>query len=253
MKKATLLALALLLAPSAFALSIYDIQYSTPPDYESPYLGETVDVSGGVVTKIWIGYRTKVTIQDPTLGDAWAGVQIVFDDESQIGDLARGDRIDIFGVVVDESHGNTLLMYEETSSFVINATGYEIDPLIVPITEIPYPVDHDLSEKYEFMLLQVIGVHVGAMDLGSHEDNYELVNDDGVCWAADYVCADLPPGSDYYVDPDDCFASVTGYLEQYVNDEYDYYQLLPRDAQDYVEGATPAQETTWGGVKALFK
>ena len=49
--------------------------------------------------------------------------------------------------------------------------------------------------------------------------------------------------------------SVTGYLEQYLRPEqgWDYYQLLPRDAGDYVEPATPAARVSWGGLKASFR
>ncbi len=245
----------LLAAEGASALSIYDIQYSTGPDYLSPYLGETVDVTGGIATKVFVGGRTKITLQDPTLGDAWAGIQVVFDDPAQAEDIVRGDQVDFFGVTVDEFRGNTQLIIETTSSFMINSSGNIVEPLVVSVSEIPVPTNADLSEKYEFMLLTVENVAVGDMDLGSHDDNYELVNAEGVCWASDYANYDLPPGEIYYVQPGDFFESVTGYLEQYqrIEQGWDYYQLLPRDAQDYVYGSSPVQPTSWGAVKALFK
>ena len=249
------LGLSVLATPAVLALTIYDIQYATAPDYNSPYLGQTVSVSGGIVTKIFMGGRPKVTIQDPTLGDAWAGVQVVFNEAAEIEGLAVGDLIDLTDVVVDEYRGNTQLGFETTSVMTIVSSGHTVLPLVVSTADIPYPADHDLSEKYEFMLLTVENVEVGTMDLGKNADNYELTNGDGTCWASDYANADLLPGSDYYVSAGQLFSRVTGYLEQYLNPDsgWDYYQLLPRDANDYVLAPTPAESESWGSVKALFR
>ncbi len=249
------LALSVLLAQAAGGLTIYDVQFSTPPDYESPYFGQTVDVSGGVVTKIFVGGRTKITIQDPTLGDTWAGVQVVFDEHAQAAGIACGDQVDFFAVLVDEYRGNTQLGFSATSSFTIVSSGNTVEPVAITPADIPYPANHDVTEPYEFMLLKVDSVCVGAMDLGKAGDNYELVNADGVCWASDYANADLPPGSVYYVAAGQCFLSVTGFLEQYYNPTsgWDYYQLLPRDAGDYVPGPVAVEARSWGTVKALFR
>jgi predicted extracellular nuclease len=246
---------ALLLGEGAQALTIRDIQYSTPPDYVSPYLGQVVDVSGGVVLKVFVGGSTKIAIQDPALGDEWAGVQLVFSDPSQAAGITRGDQIDIFGGTVAEYRGNTQITMAATSTFVINSSGNVVDPVVVSVAEIPSPVNHDLSEKYEFMLLKVEEVTVGAMDLGKNSDDYELTNAEGTCWGSDYANEDLLPGNTYYVEPGQSFHSITGYLEQYLRLEqgWDYYQLLPRDADDYDPVSTPVAATTWGEVKALFR
>ena len=247
---------ALLAGSSASALTIYDIQYSTGPDYNSPYLGQTVDVAGGVIVKIFAGGSTKITIQDPTLGDAWAGVQVVFSDPSQADGLLAGDRIDLSGVRVDEYRGNTQLAFLTTSTLIVRSSGNHVEPLVVSVADIPLPTDADRSEPFEFMLLRVVGVTVGAMDLGKNADNYELGNSEGVCWASDYANSDLPPGSDYFVQAGQVFQSVTGYLEQYKRPDqgWDYYQLLPRDAGDYeVFVPVPTETSTWGGVKGMFR
>jgi predicted extracellular nuclease len=247
--------LALLGAQAASALTIRDIQYASPPDYASPYLGQTVAVTGGIVTKIFVGGSTKITIQDPTLGDEWAGIQLVFSNGGQAAGIARGDQIDVSGAVVAEYRGNTQLTMSASSTFVINSSGNVVAPHVVSVSEIPNPVNHDFSEKYEFMLLKVEGVHVGQTGLGKNADNYELVNGSGVCWASDYANADLPPGQTYYVAPGQSFTSITGYLEQYLRPEqgWDYYQLLPRDTGDYGTEPSPVRVTTWGAVKAQFR
>lgn len=248
-------ALVLLVASSASALTIRDIQYSSAPDYASPYLGQTVAVTGGIVTKVFVGGSTKVTIQDPALGSEWAGVQLVFTTASQAEGIVRGDQIDVDGAVVAEYRGNTQLTMGATSTFVVNSSGNTVTPHVVTTAQIVNPVNHDLSEKYEFMLLTVENVQVGQMDLGKNSDDYELANAAGLCWASDYANSDLPPGQIYYVTAGQSFASVTGYLEQYLRPEqsWDYYQLLPRDAADYVIAPTPVKLVTWGAVKSLFR
>lgn len=259
MKKTAIICLslgaALLAWEGAAALTIYDIQYSTGPAYNSPYMGQTVTVTGGVVTKVFVGGSTKITIQDPTLGDAWAGVQLVFGNPGQAAGITRGDQIDIIDGIVAEYRGNTQITVTDSSVVAINSSGNVVAPLVVSVADIPYPANHDLSEKYEFMLLTVEGVTVGQMDLGKNSDNYELVNAAGVCWASDYANEDLLPGNIYYVQPAQAFESVTGYLEQYLRPEqnWDYYQLLPRDADDYVPVSTPVEPTSWGAVKSLFR
>jgi len=193
---------------TAPALTIDEIQTSTGPDWASPYADQWVDISGGVVTKVYDGYRTKIVIQDPTLGDAWAGILVSFDEPAMATGIVRGDQIDLTNV-----------------------------------------------EIYEYMLLTITNVTVGAMDLGSHEDNYELFNEDGVCWAADYANYDLPPGSDYFVAAGEFYESVTGYLEQYQKESegWDYYQLLGRDADDFVLGSSATHDASWGNIKSMFR
>ncbi len=239
----------------ASGLTIDEIQTSTGPDWESPYADQWVDITGGIVTKVYIGGRTRVIIQDPTLGDAWAGILISFDEHELATGITRGDQIDLTHVEIYESRGNTQAGFDSSSVFSIISSGNYVVPLTVSVADIPDPINADLSEKYEYMLLTVENVTVGAMDLGSHDDNYELFNDDGLCWAADYANYDLPPGSDYYVSAGEQYESITGYLEQYQNpaDDWDYYQLLPRDAEDYLIGSSATLDTNWGNIKSMFR
>jgi hypothetical protein len=252
---ALVLTVSLMWVASSQAETIYDIQYSTPPDYISPLEGQTVDVTGGIVTKVRVGYRTRIIIQDPTLGTEWAGIMISCDSGVTAPAVVRGDQVDFFDVIVEEYRGNTQLYYDAGSSYTVNSSGHAVAPFVVLTSDIPVPVDHGLSEKWEHMLLTVENVTVGAMDLGKADDNYELNNADGTCWASDFANIDLPPGTLYYVSPGGCYASITGYLEQYtkLEDGWDYYQLLPRDAQDYVLGASAVEAASWSGVKSMFK
>lgn len=234
------------------AETIYDVQYSTLPDYVSPLEGDTVDVYGGIVTVVRPGYRTRILIQDPTFA-TWGGIMVSVDPAVTAPAVNRGDQVDLFDVIVEEYRGNTQLYYHAGSSYAVNSSGNTVTPTVVSTSQIPYPADAASSEPYEHMLLTVQSVTVGAMDLGKATDDYELTSAEGTCWASDYGNADLPPGETYYVIPGGCYTSITGNLEQYTNDPWDYYQLLPRDAQDYVIGASATEAASWGGVKLLFR
>lgn len=85
------LVLLMLGCSTANGITIYDVQFSSPPDYVSPLLGSTVTVTGGVVTHIASLGMLKVTIQDPeetrlyyVLGasaaetSSWSGIKAMF-------------------------------------------------------------------------------------------------------------------------------------------------------------------------------
>ena len=61
---------------SATPLSIYDIQYTADPAGTSPYIGQTVDCTGGIVISKFAGGKPKVTLYDPAYADGWGGLAI---------------------------------------------------------------------------------------------------------------------------------------------------------------------------------
>ncbi|GAG31542.1 unnamed protein product, partial [marine sediment metagenome] len=182
-------------------LSIYDVQFTTDPFGDSPYDGQTHDVVEGIVTGLWLeGGAPRVYLQAEGYS-TWGGV--VVKDLTYTGALATavaiGDQVDLFEVYIEEgSRGNTTLLYEQDSAHFVNSSGNQVpQPIIVPVSEIPAPVedsagdwyvvDHD-AERYEGMRIIVRDVTVTARSLGSHSDNYNLQTpglDD--CWAADYM------------------------------------------------------------------
>jgi hypothetical protein len=239
--------------------SIYDLQYqSDPEDSNSPHVGENVNCIGGIITHIFHGNKTKLTIQDPNEPNGWGGIIVKnsFDINPNVFDgVSVGDWISFTNVKVKESYGNTLLEYNSSSSFIIESSGNAL-PEYIPLSpnDITAPVyqtspegwlvaNHN-SEKYEAMLVRIENVIVTEKDLGKAVDNYSLEIYDGtgpndVCWAADYMNKEVEE-DDYhrFVDLDNRFCSVTGIIEQYEGyDQYaeiywDYYQLLTTDTGD---------------------
>jgi mRNA-degrading endonuclease toxin of MazEF toxin-antitoxin module len=253
----TIIALSTISSLQAAELSIYDIQYTDDPNGESPQNGLIIDCSGGIVTHKSPSGRPRLIIQDPAYPDGWGAIQVkdlfgtgVFDD------VNVGDWISLTNVLVEEFKGSTFLQFMEE-----NNAGFEVlssynplpEPLVITANEIEAPVedldtwavsDHG-AEKYESMLVSVIGVSVTDLGYGKAYDNYVLVSDadpNKGCWVSDYMNADKEKGLIYhpYVDVGQHFYSVTGILEQYMGDSdgiyYDYYQLLTRSSDDFQTG-----------------
>jgi hypothetical protein len=232
-------------------LSIYDIQYTTDPAGDSPQAGNTVDCLGGIVTHKFRGGKPKLTLYSPDFSLGWGGIQVKdFTTNLDLFDaVAVGDWISLSGVLVEESRGSTLLLFDTASGFTVESPGNSLPtPIPVAPSDIAAPIqntdpsdlgwyvaDHS-AEKYEAMWVQVQNVTVGAMGLGKAGDNYELTDAGGTCWAADYMNADATGLYHPYVATGRTFNSVTGIVEQYTNlsSGWDYYQLLTTSTADIV-------------------
>jgi len=243
--------------------SIYDLQYqSDPEDLNSPHVGEDINCTGGIVIHKFGGSKPKVTLCDPAYPDGWGGIVIKdftvakeFYNSVNVGDL-----VSLTQTTVEEFKGNTQLMFENKSGFVIESTGNTLpEPVLIEANDITCPiyqtspegwlVENHNAEKYESMLVKVENIIVTEKDLGKAADNYSLVifNNTGpndICWAADYMNEEVE-ADDYhrFVDPGSRFCSVTGIIEQYDGYKYyydwDYYQLLTTRAGD-LKRYTPA-------------
>ncbi len=218
-------------------LSIYDVQYSTAEnDWRSAYEGQVVSIVGGIVTH-QIGFR--ITLQDPTLGGAWAGIEIrAYQSEAPLGVVSVGDRVDFHDVLIEEFRGGTLPQFMNYSTFEIVSSGNALpDPVRVPVHDLRLPPDREACEKYEGMLVAVEDVRVGRLDLGKAADNYEIFTEADTAWASDYYNLDIlvPPFPTYYVSRGERYATVAGVFQEYLYPEegWDYYQILPRGTQDY--------------------
>jgi len=236
--------------------SIYDLQYQTDPeDFNSPHVGEDVNSIGGIVIHKFPGGKPKVTLYDPAYSTGWGGITIKdFTTEKAFYNTVNiGDWVSFTHTTVEEYKGNTQLMFESKSGFVVETTGNDLPgPILIEPNDITAPVyqtspegwlvaNHN-AEKYEAMLIRIENIIVTEKDLGKAEDNYSLEIYDGagpndVCWAADYMNQEVEE-DDYhrFVDLDSRFCSVTGIIEQYKGYknyyEWDYYQLLTTDTGD---------------------
>jgi hypothetical protein len=225
------------LAFGAKALTIHDLQVSSAAqEWKSAYEGQIVSLTGGVVTHV-AGFR--ITLQDPTLGDAWAGLEIrAYESETPLGVVRVGDRVDFHDILVEEFRGGTIPQFKSYSDFEVLSSGNPLpEPVLVPLADIANPPDRERCERYEGMLVTIENVRVGQMDLGKAEDNYELSDGAHTAWGSDYYNLDLavPPFPKYFVARGERYARITGVFQEYSNpaEGWDYYQILPRGAGDY--------------------
>lgn len=268
MIKTTLMILVIVLAvfiPVSSGLaeptSIYEIQYTTDPNGDSPLDGMLIDeCSGGIVTCVFPGSRTRIVVQDTNYPGSWGAIQVKdIDEMGYLDNISIGDYVRIFNVTVEEYRGTTFLQmihWDDPNIVVISSGNPVPEPLVVDINEITAPVydpgggghfcgfppppppppprpegyyvvDHS-AEKYESMLLRVENVVVTDKDLGKASDNYVLQDYDNPddpnfsCWASDYLNNDKDHWQLYhpYVVQGRRFCSVTGILEQYTRFSY---------------------------------
>jgi len=226
------------LAPAGGApLTIRNLQFSTAAeDWRSAYEGEVVSFTGGIVTHK-VGFR--ITLQDPTLGDEWAGIEVrAFENEAPLHAVAVGDQVDFYDVRVEEFRGGTIPQFTSASRFEIVSSGHPLpDPVPVALADLAHPPQRERCERYEGMLVAVSDVRVGEMDWGKANDNYALSDGDAQMWASDYYNLDLavPPFPTYYVERGERYARIAGIFQEYLYpaEGWDYYQLLPRGEMDY--------------------
>jgi len=218
-------------------VTIYDLQFSSAAtEWQSPFVGQRVSLAGGVVTHI-AGFR--ITIQDPTLGDAWAATEIrAFENEDPLRDLTVGDRVDFYNILVEEFRGGTISQFMSDSSFELISRGNPLpEAVLVDAADLAHPPDREKCEKYEAMLIAVEDVRIGRMDWGKADDNYEILHGSSSLWASDYINLDLamPPFPTYYVQAGERYSRIQGIYQEYwyPEDGWNYYQLLPRGFGDY--------------------
>ncbi len=231
------------------AYNIHELQHSGPElDWKSPHQGEIVKCVGGIVTH---KFRQRIVLQDPSLGDEWAAIEVRGYPVYPIG-IEIGDQVDFDNVYVDEYRGVTTLQYYSASSHVVNSRGNELPPpLPLSVWDLRYPAHPEDTEKYAAMLVKLNEeVTIGDLDQGAHEDNYELLGQFGeVAYGSDYGNTEIT--STYYVASGQCYARIFGIVQRYDDDaQWDYYQLLPRRIADYVAcGAAVESERDGAGMR----
>ena len=235
----------------AVALSIYEIQYTTDVDGNSPQNGNLVDCLGGIVTRKRGGGRPRLVLQDPNYPDSWGAIQVKGWAYGVFDNIATGDWISLTNVEVEDFKGTSFLEYksENDPNFTIVSRNNPLPrPLVVTVDEIAAPVegfdawvvaDHN-AEKYEAMLLKVINVNVKDTSYGKAYDNYVVqsnVDPNLACWASDYMNDDRDGIYHPYIEIGQNLCGVTGVLEQYTAESdgiyYDYYQLLTTSTEDF--------------------
>ncbi|RMF37742.1 MAG: PKD domain-containing protein [Chloroflexi bacterium] len=189
---------------------IYDIQYTTDPDGDSPLVGQVVTTEGIVTARFQYGYF----IEDPA-GGAWNGLWV--HDTTNTPD--RGDRVRITGEVA-EYHGLTEL--DNLTAYQVESGGNPLpDPVVLPTGDVS-------QEQWEGVLVRVENVTVVNADLGYGEWSV----DDG----SGEVIIDDKGDYSYTPTEGDELRSITGPLDYH----HGAFKIQPRDDADIVLPAGPA-------------
>jgi hypothetical protein len=249
-------------------ISIFDIQYTTASDGQSPKNGQVVSCLGGIVThKVLMG-RPRIILQDPIIRDpaiqgshsCWGAIQVKDWFYTTFNNVTIGDWIELNNVTVEDNRGTTFLQYWNSnpdgsmpSYTVISRNNPVPEPLVIDVNTITNPLEnpgepgcyyvenHD-AEKYESMWIKIKKVFVVEKDLGKATDNYvlqssEKPNDPNFsCWASDYMNVDAVGDYHPYVQVNRHLCSIEGILEQYtyLSNGWDYYQLLTTKTEDFL-------------------
>ena len=225
------------LTANATTLSIYDIQYTENSSGDSPHDGSVVDCAGGIVINKWYSNSgIKLTIYDSENSTGWSGITATTPNETKFDAINVGDSVFFEKFIVKEYRGSTLLDYfNEDSTITVGTTGNAI-PEAIEITESAF------LEQYESMKVKVCDVEITEIGLGRKVDNYNLQNENGNYWAADYM---NDVNGDYHslvldgYERNSVFESISGILEHQVKTEsdgteWDYYQMLTTETADFV-------------------
>ena len=195
---------------SGQSVSIYDIQYTTNMNGQSPLLGNIVTVTGVVTGIMPTG---EYFIQDDDA--AWSGIY-VYDNNNN---PSVGDEITITGTV-DEFFDATQI--ENVTSFAVNSTG-NAAPTPVMVSQTGDLIGSS-AEKYEHVLVTTSGECTSELD---NFDEWKIDDGSGFIYIADdlYLYDQASQGAVY---------QVTGI----VNYSFSQFRVLPRDANDVVEEAS---------------
>ncbi len=188
---------------------IYDIQYTTGPSGDSPYVDQIDIITEGIVTAVFYnGYF----IEDPA-GGAWNGLWVYDLNTPALGDLVR-----LTGTVVEY---NNLTQLGSLSIYEILSSG---NPIPTPVVQSSADVS---QEMWEGVLVRVENVTVTNDSLGYGEWSVS----DGT---GDVVIDDK--GSYTYSPADgDALDAVIGPLDYL----YGAFKIQPRDDADIIQPAPP--------------
>jgi predicted extracellular nuclease len=219
--------------PVALA-SLYDIEYTTATNGNSPFYAQYVGKTGGIVTDVIYGSTGRTGYYVQTSGsNSWAAA-LVFD-QAAADSAHRGDSI-TFGCSVDEYFNMTELV--SITNFTKVSSGHLV----------PAPVSLNTQtmadEQYEGMLVTVNNMSVTTIQ--TYSANY------GQATGAD---ASAVPGTfdlkNGFYPPNGSATAGSGGLPGYtvtvganycftgnINYEFNVFNLVPRDSSDIIKNAT---------------
>ncbi|MEZ4738794.1 MAG: T9SS type A sorting domain-containing protein [Flavobacteriales bacterium] len=202
-------------------VSIYDIQFTTLPNGDSPYNGQTVN-TGGIVTAAYTG---AYYIQDQS--GPWEGVY-VYDNFSM---PSVGDRVTLTATV---SEFNNLTELTGITNFTVVASGQELPaPLMINTVEAN-------EEALEGVLVRVVNATCTEVPGGANFGKWKADDGSGFAWIGKEI---------YTTTPDPQLGQVFD-VTGVVSYSFSLYGIQPRDAND-VQLATSVNEFTGATVNVF--
>jgi len=231
MKKIALLCMMIVSLSLVFALTCYDIQFTTTPGndgtYPSPYNGQTVTVSG-VVTNNTYGTTstyptsTKFYISDP-IGGPWRGLYIyVFGTGVQVGDM-----VNCTGPLTEYNGMTEIVFQSGVTSIQIVSSGNALPaPALIPTSTLVNPANFADAEMWESVLCKVENVTVTTAP-NSYQEFYVTDGSgpgqiDNACFLYGHSWSGITVGT--------TFARIVGIVDYAFN----LYGLNPRNSADLI-------------------
>jgi DNA/RNA endonuclease YhcR with UshA esterase domain len=209
-KSLFLIAFLLIMVNSVLSQTIYDIQYTTDPGGNSPYVGQVVTVMGVATVSQGVFDNTTYFIQD---GEGpWNGIMIYDTDTTR--NIEEGDLVQITGEV-SEYYGKTEIGYLD-EVIVLSKNNVLPRAYLVQTGEI------DTAEAYEGVLIRCAHVVVTDPNIGYGE---WLINDgSGDCRVDDLA------GYSYTPVLNDTILHIIGIVDF----AYDDFKIEPRGDGDII-------------------
>ncbi len=208
-------------------VSIYDIQYVADPavDDASPFEDRMVRTEGIVVANL----GDQVFIQDGA--GAWNGIMLY----RPSGTLNVGDHVQVSGTVI-EYYGMTEFAYGADTTVISSGNALPA-PALITAAEIFYN-DASVSEQYESVFVEARDVTVTAIE------SYGI-------WAFTDASGGTGKADDTAYTPDPAVDDVFAILRGPIIYDYSQYKVLPRDADDAIQGNVILIEKTAPASVAL--
>ncbi|PKN75572.1 MAG: hypothetical protein CVU49_02420 [Candidatus Cloacimonetes bacterium HGW-Cloacimonetes-2] len=224
------------LGTAAWALSIFDIQYTANPGidntYPSQYVGRTVSVEG-VVTAT--GYRGNGFILSETAGGPYRAIMVMERRNSvQVGDYIR------ISAKVSESFGMTCL--EDVSAIRILDRNYPLpQPMMISTGQIS---SADESEAYEGVLVKV--QNVSAASARASRGRFMVTDGSGQCPVV------INSFSNLNINPS--AGTIFSYIQGIIVFAHSEYSLNPVSSNSFSLAAPVYnQSRSWGRIKSIYR
>jgi len=224
------------LVSGAWAISIYDVQFTTNPGsdgtFPSRYVGKSVSLEG-IVTAT--NYRNGGYFISEALNGAWRGI-LVLDRNARV---KQGDRIFVSGTV-SETFGMTCLQ-DISQTRVLESSSFLPRPIILTTGQLS---SADEAEAYEGVYVKLM--NATAFGTRAIKNKVNVTDGTGTCVVQSGSFGDR----DTVKAASGTYSSISGIVLY----SYSEFTLSPINATDVVMNQpTSVQSRSWGRIKSIYK